>query len=142
MTWKRLFGWWLLAEDALRLLSAPRPDIEQSDRAAAQLLRDSSFVAAGRVMRVEARRAWADSRLVARVKPLGAELFPPEPVARVRVVGAITVVASVTAWLLQALKPIPPGPLTWIVPALAGAAGIVIALAAAPLARALEDKAR
>ena len=139
---KRLFGWWFLAEDALRLLSAPRPDREQSDREVARLFRDSSLFAVGRTIRLKARRASADSRLIAPMKALGAALFPPDPVARVRGVGVITVVASVTAWVLQTLKPIPPGPWTWIAPVLAGAAGVVIALAAAPLARAIEDKAR
>jgi hypothetical protein len=140
--WKRLFGWWFLAEDALRVLSAPRPDVRRTDREVDQLFRESWLFTAGRGMAMKAGHAWADSRAIAAITTLGADLFPPEPAARVRVVGVLAFVASVTGLGVQALKPISLGPLTWIVPALTAAAGVVVALAAAPIARALEDKAQ
>jgi hypothetical protein len=140
--WKRLFGWWLLAEDTLGVLSAPRPDIQRSDREVDQLFRESWLFTAARGMAAKAGQAWADSRAIAAIRTLGADLLPPEPAARVRVVGVLALVASVTGLGVQALKPIPLGPRTWIVPALTAAAGVLVALAAAPIARALEDKAQ
>jgi hypothetical protein len=139
--WTRPFRWWHLGEDTLRLLSAPRTDIARSDRDVEQVFRDSRLFTAGRTLRMKAGRAWADSRVLALMTPLAADLFPPEPAARVRVVGLLVFVASASAWALLALKPTPPGPMTWIVPALGAASGVLIACAAAPVARALEDKA-
>jgi hypothetical protein len=141
MTVKRLFGWWFLAEDAVRLLSAPRKDVARSDREVEQVFRESWLFTSGRAMRAKAMRAWADSRVVARTRPVGATLFPPDSTARVRVAGVIALVASITALILQTLEPTPLGPLTWIVPVVTAAAGAAIAFAAAPIARALEDKA-
>ncbi len=142
MTVRRLFGWWFLAEDAVRLVSAPPIDVARSDLAVQEVFRDSWLFTSGRTLRAKASRARADSKVVARMKPLGTELFPDDPTVRVRVVGVIAFVASITAAILQALKPIPLGPLAWIMPAVAAFAGAAIAFAAAPIARALEDKAR
>lgn len=139
---RRLFGWWRLAEDAVRLLSAPRSDIAASDREIAQIVRESVLCTSVRAMHAKAARAWTNSRLMALTTRLGAELFPPAPAARVRVVGLLAIGAAVTALTLQALKPTPPGPLTWMVPAVGALAGAVVACAAAPIARALADKAR
>ena len=139
---KRLFGWWLFAEAAVRLLSAPRKDVARSDREVEQVFRESWLFTSGRAMRARAMRAWADSRVVARTRPIATALVPPDSTARVRVAGVIALVASITALILQALEPTPLGPLTWIVPAATAVAGAAIAVAAGPIARALEDRTR
>lgn len=136
----RLFRWWLVAEEALRVSPAPRADIDRSDREVERVFHDSLLFTAARRARAVIARAWADSWLLVIWKPIEAELLPAESVARVRVVGLITSVAALTALILQALSPAPPGPLSWILPSLSAVAGASIACAAAPIARALRNK--
>jgi hypothetical protein len=135
----RLFGWWRFAEDALGLLTEPRTDIARSDAAAEQVFRESVLVNAAR--RIISGGDWATSRAVAIVRSL-TPLVPSRHGMRVRAAGLIAVVASMTALGARALEPVPPGPLTWIVPAVCAGVGLLIMAAANPLARALEDTSR
>jgi hypothetical protein len=142
MTTARLFGWWRVGEAAVRCLTEPRIDVVASDRQVEQLFRGSALFAAGRATSDAFSRAWTDSRVRALVASIGHKLVPARRSASVRVAGLMAVTASITALGLQTLKPVPAGPLSWIVPALGIAAGAVVAWAARPIADALEDRTR
>ncbi len=142
MTTTRLFGWWRVGEAAVRCLTEPRIDVVASDRQVDELCRGSALFAAGRATSDAFNRAWTDSRVRALAASIGPELVPTQKSASVRVAGLMAVVASITALALQTLKPVPPGPLSWIVPALGAAAGAIVAWAARPIANALEDRTR
>ena len=126
-------GWWRFTRLALEALTTPKADTASCDRAVEQLARDSRLGGALHRASFAIRAAWLNSRARAAVTVLGR-------LAPVRVRGWIIVVAGATALGLNAIKPSPAGPLTWLLPSLVIAAGVVIMLIAAPLARALLNR--
>ena len=85
-------------------------------------------------------REWRRSRSRAAVLALGGLLMPSPPAATVRVAGWTITVASATTLILNAIKPASPGPLSWVVPAVVGVAGVLLMAASAPLGRAYDDR--
>lgn len=129
-------GWWRFTRLALEALTAPKADVVSCDRAMEQLARESWL--GGRMHRVSGlvRTAWLDSRARSAAVSLGRELAPAPDASAFRVAGWIATVAGATILVLDAIKPTPAGPLSWMVPSLLIVAGLLSMLAAAPVARA------
>ena len=127
-------GWWKFARLSLEALTEPRADVVARDRAMEQLARESRLGAALHRASWIIRSAWRDSRARAAAAAIGNRLAP------VRVRGWIVAVAGVTALGLNAVKPMPLGPLSWVVPSLVVAAGVLIMLLAGPLSRAMSHR--
>ena len=128
-------GWWQFTRLAIEALTNPA-DVASCDRAMEQLTRESWL--GGRLHRVSriVRAAWLNSRARSAAASLGREIAPSADAATVRTAGWIVAVAGATILVLDAVKPVPVGPLSWMVPSSLIAAGLLLMLAAAPVARA------
>jgi len=129
-----LFGWWVFARRALEALSAPRADTAACDRAVEQLTRDSWLGSAADRSGATIGRAWRHSRLNQAASWLSGQLMPLPPAAVIRVAGWTIAVAGGTVLLLNATKPMPVGPLSWVVPAALAGAGLLLMAVAGPIA--------
>jgi hypothetical protein len=127
-------GWWRFTRLALEALTEPRADVGACDRAMEQLARESRLGAALHRASWIIRSAWSGSRTRTAAAAIGNRLAP------VRVRGWIVAVAGATALGLDAVKPMPLGPLSWVVPSLVVAAGVLIMLLAGPLSRAVSHR--
>ena len=127
-------GWWRFARLALEALTGPKADVAACDRAMEQLARESRLGAALHRGSWIVRSAWRDSRARTASASIGSQL------ASVRVRGWIVTVAGATALGLNAVKPVPNGPLSSAVPVLVAAAGALMMLFAGPLARAIAHR--
>lgn len=127
-------GWWRFTRLALEALTRPKADTASCDRAVEQLARDSRLGGALHRASFAIRAAWLNSRARAAATVLGRQL------TGWRVRGWLIAVAGATALGMNAIKPSPAGPLTWLLPSLVIAAGVVIMLIAAPLERALLNR--
>ena len=127
-------GWWKFVRLALEALTEPKADVIACDRAMEQLARDSRLGAALHRASWIVRSAWRDSRARTAAEAAGSRFGP------VRVRGWIVTVAGTTALGLNGVKPMSAGPLSWAVPSLVVAAGVLIMLLAGPLARALSHR--
>jgi hypothetical protein len=127
-------SWWRFTRLALEALTEPKTDVVACDRAMEQLARESRLGAALHRASWTIRSAWRDSR--ARTATAAVRI----PLAPVRARGWIVAVAGATALGLNAVKPMSAGPLSWMVPSLVVAAGVLIMLAAGPLSRALSHR--
>jgi hypothetical protein len=67
-------------------------------------------------------------------------LTPAPEAAALRLRGWITVVAGITVLALNAVKPVPLGPRSWLLPSVAIAAALLAMCMAAPLARAIAER--
>jgi hypothetical protein len=131
----RLVRWWSVAEGVAAGLTAPGADVDGRDRDVARLLRSSRLAAAASGVAAAAARAWRGARIrraACRAISVWAAL---PPAARIRMAGWAVAVAGATAWLAQWTKPMPVGPLSWLVPIAAAALGALAAAAAHPFAR-------
>ena len=124
-------GWWRFTRLALEALTAPKADTVSCDRAMEQLARDSRL--GGVMHRVSGmiRAAWSDSRARSAVAAAGRQL------TGLRVRGWVVVVTGATALGMNAIKPTPVGPLSWVLPSIVIVAGVAVMLMAGPLARAI-----
>jgi hypothetical protein len=129
-----MMGWWTFTRSAIEALTAPI-DVAATDRAVRDLARDSRLGAAlHRASRI-VRRSWTDSRLRA-VAALAGTRAGGSAARAFRVRGWVAVVAGVTILGLHAVKPVPVGPLSSLVPSLVIVVGVLLMLMAAPVARA------
>ena len=133
-------GWWDFAVRAFTALTAPRADIDACDRAVERLARDSRAGGAVHHASVVIRRAWASSSFRAAACALVAQLTPSSSAVAWRVAGWMVSVIGATVLGLNALAPIPLGPLTWVVPSALVAAGMFVMASAGPLSRAAADR--
>jgi len=132
-------GWWIFVRSALEALTRPRADVEACDRAIEQLTAGSVIGAAVHRSSDAVRDSWTNSR--ARALALSvAGVFAIDSASGWRRGGWAVAVASATILALDAVKPTPVGPLSWMLPAAMGAAGLLAMAAAAPLARAAADR--
>jgi hypothetical protein len=136
----RWLGWWDFALEALDGLTAPKADTSACDRAVEQLARASWVGSLVDRPSVTIRRAWSDSQSHAWASWLARELAPAPPAATLRVAGWLIAVVGATALGLDAIKPMPIGPLSWVVPSGLVAAGLLLMAAAGPVARASADR--
>jgi len=132
-------GWWNFSRRAIEALTAPA-DITANDRAVRDLARDSALGAALHDASRIVRRSWSDSRARAAAWTLRDALTPESAVQQFRIRGWMAVVAGATVLALNAVKPVPVGPLSSLVPSLVITAGMLVMLMAAPLARASADR--
>jgi hypothetical protein len=132
----RLFGWWTFTRRAVEWLIAPPSDIVACDREVDRLVRESWLSSLARGVAVTIGEAWRQSRSRAITLALVNVLMPAPPAAAIRAAGWTTTVAGATALTLNVFRPLSSGPLTWVVPSVAAAVGVVMMAASAPLARA------
>jgi hypothetical protein len=134
-----MMGWWTFTRSAIEALTAP-VDTAAADRAVRDLARDSRLGAAlHRASRI-ARRSWMDSRLRAAAAALAGTLAGRSAADAFRVRGWVAVVAGMTILGLYAVKPVPVGPLSSLVPSLVIVVGGLLILMAAAVARASADR--
>ena len=126
-------GWWRFTRLALEALTTPA-DAAGCDRAMEQLARESRLGGALHRVSWMIREAWLSSH----ARQVAASMTVRFAPFRVR--GWMAVVAGVTALALNAAKPAPAGPLSWLLPFGVIVAGVLVMLMAAPLARAVSDR--
>jgi len=117
-------------------LTAPSADTAGSDREVERLVHESRLSSLVRHVAATVREAWRQSRSRAIALALIRDLVPAPAAAAFRAAGWTMTVASATALTLNVFRPLSPGPLTWIVPAVVAAAGMMMMVASAALARA------
>ena len=127
-------GWWRFTRLALEALTKAPADAAECDRAMEQLARESRLGAAVHRVSWLVRTSWDGSRARSAAVALGGHLAP------MRIRGWFVVVVGATALAMNAMKPTPIGPLSWVLPAAVIAAGLVMMVMAAPLTRAIADR--
>jgi len=132
-------GWWFFTRSAIEALTEPA-DIAACDHEVGRLARDSAIGKAAHRIRQLARAGWAASYARAVAIAIARDLTPAPPAAAWRVRGWIGVVAGVTILLLDRIKPVPIGPLAWLMPSAITAAGVLTMMMAGPLSRAAADR--
>jgi len=135
-----LIGWWVFITSALEALCVPRADIAGCDDAVDRLAATSWL---GRLVHgagLTLDRSWSESRLRAALSSVAATLMPSGPSSGIRSTGWMITVAASTSLGLNAMKPMPVGPLSWIVPVALVIAGLAMMAASGPLARADLDR--
>jgi hypothetical protein len=128
-------GWWMVTRRLVERLTASG-DTAGCDREVERLVRESRLSSLARRMAATIGDAWRQSGSRAITLALVNGLMPAPAAAAIRAAGWTMTVASATALTLNVFRPQPPGPLTWVVPAVIAAAGVVMMAASAPLARA------
>jgi hypothetical protein len=129
----------MFTRSAIEALTAP-VDVAATDRAVRNLARHSRLGAAlHRASRI-VRRSWTDSRPRAAAAALAGTLAGGSAAHAFRVRGWVAVVAGVTILGLYAVKPVPVGPLSSLVPSLVIVVGVMLMLMASPVARAGADR--
>jgi len=140
----RLFGWWRFAEAVAAGLCSPSADIAQSDAAACAVIRHSRLFAAVDGVRSTIDRSWHSSRARLGVKWVARPWCGAPANVRIRLAGVCIFVAAATVLLLQQAAgsglSSHDGPLVLALPLLSGVAGLTIAGAADPMARAWKAK--
>ena len=126
-------GWWRFVRLSLDALVEPA-EVAECDRAMEELARDSRVGGALHRLSWTIRSAWRQSSTRTFTTTLATQLGP------IGVRGWLLVVAGATALALNAVKPIPNGPLSSFLPSLVIVAGALIMLMAGPLARAISNK--
>ncbi len=134
-----MMGWWNFTRLAIEALTA-RADVAGADRAVRDLARDSRLGKALHDASRIVRRSWSDSRLRTASVALAVTLAGTSDTQKFRLRGWIAVVSGATVLVLYAVKPVPVGPLSSLVPSLVIAAGVLLMLMAAPVARASADR--
>ena len=132
---------WQSAIALANRLTAPRPDVEASDRAAETVVRDSRLFSLLDAADASVHRAWPHARSRSWSLRIVAGCAALSGAEQVRATGIVALVGGLTAILVQAAKPVPIGPLSWVLPAVVAGLGLLTSLAAGPLARAIADKA-
>jgi hypothetical protein len=136
----RIRLWWHSAIALASGLTPPRPDVAASDRAAEMVVRESRLFGAVHAAGAAGRRAWPHARSRAWSLRIAAGWAALSGAERVRAAGVAACVGGLTAILVQAAKPVPVGPLSWVLPAAVAGLGLLASIAAGPLARASADK--
>jgi hypothetical protein len=136
---RRIHLLWQYAVAMASSLTAPKPDVAASDRAVETVVRDSRLFRAVDAAGASVRSAWPHARTRAWWLWLASDWAAWSGPERVRTVGIALVVAGITAVLTEAASA-PMQPLTWVLPAALSGLGLLVAIAAAPLARAIADK--
>jgi hypothetical protein len=132
-------GWWTFTRRLVEGLTAPPGDTAGCDREVERLVRESWLSSLARRVAATIGDAWRRSRSRAITLALTSGLMPAPAAAAIRAAGWTVTVASATALTLNAFRPQPSGPLTWVVPAIVAAAGVVMMVASAALARAFGE---
>ena len=127
-------GWWRFTRLAIEALTAPKADTTACDRSMEQLARGSRLGAGMHRLSWIIRAAWRDSRARSVSTAIGDQLAP------MRIRGWVVVVAGATTMGLNAIKPVPAGPLSSLLPSLVIVAGVLIMLMAGPLSRAVSNR--
>ena len=136
---RRWARWWLFAYEAGRGLTLPRADVAASDLAVERLLAQSAPLVYARAAADTLLRAWTGSRTSHVLRPLVRDFLPLTPGQRLRVTGFLAAIGALIALALRAAGPAPADFFPWLVPAVVALAGVLVATAAEPLARALAD---
>jgi len=135
-----LTGWWHFAVRALSALTTPRADIDGCDRSIEQLARESAVGSFVHRSSAIVQSAWFTSGFRRGTLAVTRVLTPAPSSAAWRVAGWMIAVVGATALGVNELASGPRDPLTWIAPTVLVAAGLLVMLAAAPLARAAADR--
>jgi len=135
-----LFGWWTFTRRAAEWLIAPPGDPAGCDRAVERLARESWLGSRARCAAATVGDAWRQSRSRVITSALGNDLMPAPVAGAIRAAGWTMILASATALTLNVFRPLSPGPLTWVVPAVVVVIGVLMMVASAPLARAFGDR--
>jgi hypothetical protein len=133
-----LFRWWRFAQAVVGRVTTPRTDLAQSDRAFETQLRGSGGVDALHRVVVCFDRAAGTSRVMLAVGVARREWYAASRGARVSAIGLMIGAASAIALILEAIGPAGLGHFAWLLPALSLAAGVMVIVAAGPIARALD----
>jgi hypothetical protein len=133
----RLLGWWTFTRRAVEGLTAPPGDTAGCDRDVERLARDSRLGSLARRATAAIGDEWRRSRSRAITSALVTGLMPAPAAAALRSAGWMMTVAGATALTLNVFRPLSSGPLTWVVPAVIAAVGVLMMMASAPIARAL-----
>lgn len=132
-------GWWFFTKSALEGLTQPRADIDACDRDIERLAYDSRIGAALHAASRAIEAAWSGSFARRELSAVAAQVAPTAAIGW-RMSGWIAVVAGGTILGLDAIKPVPIGPLSWLLPSVIVFAGALTMILAGPLARAAADR--
>jgi hypothetical protein len=132
-------GWWVFTRRLVEGLTTPAGDTAGCDREVERLVRESWLSSLARRVAATIGNAWRQSRSRAITLALASGLMPAPTASAIRAAGWTMTVASATALTLNAFRPQPSGPFTWVVPALVAAAGVLMMAASAALARAFGE---
>ena len=132
-------GWWFFTRSALEGLTRPKADIAACDRDVERLAHDSRLGALLHDVSRSIDAAAANSMMRKSVVSLAAVLSP-STMTGWRMGGWIAVVSGLTILGLDAIKPTPIGPLSWLLPSIIVIAGLLTMMLAGPLARAADDR--
>lgn len=137
---RRMFAWWLFAEDAAASLTNPRTDVGTADAGVGTAVRASRLFESTEIIVDAVERAWRASivrRLVGRMTCVWRE---GSDAGRIRAIGACTTVAATTALVLQIVESPLDGPWRWILLVCVGLLGAAVAAAADPISRAWRSR--
>ena len=135
-----LLGWWTFTRRAVEWLTSPPGDTAVCDREVETLARESWLGSLGRGATAAIDRAWRQSRSRSITSALVNSLQPAPAAAALRAAGWTMTGASATVLTLNVFRPVSQGPFTWVVPAVAMAAGVLMMVASAPLGRAFGER--
>ena len=133
-------GWWFFTRSALESLTRPPADIEACDRAMVKLAGDSWMCRAADGLGRTVGDAWSASRIRRLAESVRRDLTRDTAASTLRVRGWVAVAAATTVLGLDAVKPVPVGPLSWLVPSIVIVAGLLTMLMAETLSRAGADR--
>jgi hypothetical protein len=136
---RRIYLAWQHAVAVASSLTVPNRDVAASDRAVEMALRESRLFRAVDAVGAGGRRAWPEARTRIWLRQLAAEWAAWSEIERVRAAGVALVACGITAVLAGAASA-PMQPLAWVLPAALAGLGLFVAIAAAPLARAIADR--
>jgi hypothetical protein len=127
---------WAFVVDLVRATTEPRADVAWCEERVAALAADSAIGRALSHLADVCGRATDGSVVVAAWRRSVLPRVPQPIVDRLRAAGVVSAIAAATTLVLRGATT-ERDPLTWVLPAAVGAAGIVAAAAARPLARAI-----
>jgi hypothetical protein len=130
---------WQSAVTLAGALTVPKSDIAASDRAVELVLRDSWLFHVVDAVGASVRNAWPHAQTRSWWLQFAADWTVWSMPERVRTVGIAVAVAGLTALVAEAVSA-PMQPLAWVLPAVLTGMGLLVAIGAAPLARAIADK--
>jgi hypothetical protein len=119
-------GWWTFALGLAGALSRPRPDAAASDRAIEGLASDSAVLGAFQSAADRVGRAASDSRVVSAVAPQLDAWRAIDAATRWRASAWIMLLAGLISLVGHLATPRAVGPLGWVLPSIAMAAGAMI----------------
>jgi hypothetical protein len=123
-------GWWVFTRRAIDALTEPPGDAAGCDRDITYLARSSRLCTTARRLVSRIDEDWRGSRSRSALLTLRRSLAPAQRAGQ-RAAGWTIAVASVTALMLNAVRPVSPGPLTWVVPAACSLVGVLLMAVAA-----------